>query len=134
MDIPDDIRKEVEEMNNGIVKALDILNEIHSKGLIDTLRELLDNEETNELIQQWIDMTIVLGIQNKHIHMKDPLNIDDESMIVDGNMGIRDLILKGFVYGLYWKTKALEADDKSDLEIDKLEKMWNKSEDNWLEG
>ena len=94
MDIPDDIRKEVEEMNNGIVKALDILNEIHSKGLIDTLRELLDNEETNELIQQWIDMTIVLGIQNKHIHMKDPLNIDDESMILDGNIGIRYLILK----------------------------------------
>ena len=112
-----DIRKELEEMNQGVDKALDEFAKVKEKGILRELFEILHNPETDKLVEQWIDMTVILSIRNGHTTLRSPHDTNDQAMIVDGQNGIRDLILKGFVYGLYWKTK--ELDDSN------LEKMWN---------
>ena len=117
MEIPDDIRKDLEEMNVGVQQAIDEFADIQKRGLLKELQRIVHDDKTYELIQHWIDMTVILGIKNNYISMRSPMNFDDESMIIDGNEGIRDLILKGFLYGLYWKTKSLE--------VSKLDNMWN---------
>ena len=116
------IWEEMENMNDGVNKALIEFGKLKEKGILRELFEIKHNEDTAQLLTEWIDLTVIMSMQNNNTQLRNPYDETDHGMIVNGENGMKDLILKGFAYGLYWKTKEIEDA--------KLNQMWNtKAED-----
>ena len=123
-------KEEREEFNEGVESALTIFTEMQKIGIFEELQGIVLDHDNGQKINQWVDMAVILSIKNNNLHMTNPFSAEDDTMLINGHEGIRDLVLKGFVYGLYWRTKELETKNLEKIETENLEKMWKEGTSN----
>ena len=109
-------REEREEFSKGVDAAFEIFAQMQKEGFIKELCDIVQDPSKNRKLDNWIDMAVILAIKNRNITSQDPFSEENDTMLIYGHDGIRDLVLKGFLYGLFWKDKQLETD--------KLDRMW----------